>query len=119
MKCIVAGSRGITSYDEVLIAIERSGFNITEVVSGNASLGVDRNGERWAAENDVPVTLFRANWAKQGRAAGKIRNSKMSKYGEALIAVWDGISPGTKDMIAKARYRGLRVYVHLVDINEL
>lgn len=118
MRTIVAGSRGINRYDIVERAIHSSGFVITELVSGTAQ-GVDTLGEQWARANLIPVARFPANWRKQGRAAGKIRNSKMSHYADALIAIWDGQSRGTKDMIDKARYRGLRVYIVMVDSNDL
>lgn len=116
MRVIVAGSRGIDSYDLTVRAIEQSGFVITELVSGDASAGADRHGPVWADQNGVLVTRFPAKWEKQGRAAGKIRNSKMAKYAAevqgGLVALWDGKSAGTRDMIAKARYRGLKVYVY-------
>jgi hypothetical protein len=118
MKTIVAGSRGIDRYDIVEQAIRLSGFTITELVSGTAQ-GVDSLGECWAKAQGIPVSRFPARWRTQGRAAGKIRNSKMSHYADALIAIWDGQSRGTKDMIDKAKYRGLKVYIYMVDLNDL
>ena len=38
----------------------------------------------------------------------------MAAYAEALIAVWDGVSGGTKDMIERAKAHGLKVYIHNV-----
>jgi hypothetical protein len=38
----------------------------------------------------------------------------MARYAEALVAVWQGNSPGTEHMIAVARARGLKVFVHEV-----
>ena len=35
----------------------------------------------------------------------------MAHVADALIAVWDGSSPGTRHMIATARQRGLRLFV--------
>jgi hypothetical protein len=35
----------------------------------------------------------------------------MAQNADALIAVWDGQSPGTKHMIDVAKARGLRVFV--------
>lgn len=35
----------------------------------------------------------------------------MGDYGEALLAFWDGRSPGTRMMIDIARKKGLRVVV--------
>jgi hypothetical protein len=46
-----------------------------------------------------------------GRKAGPLRNSEMVKNADALIALWDGASNGTRDVIMKARTAGLKVYV--------
>jgi hypothetical protein len=113
MKTIIAGSRTVTELAEVSKAVRESGFAVTEVVSGGAR-GVDALGEEWANQAGVPVKLFPADWKKYGRGAGPIRNSHMAEYSEALIAVWDGKSRGTKDMVAKAQKRGLRVFVYTV-----
>jgi hypothetical protein len=110
MRTIVAGSRGITDYERVARAIEAAPWTITEVVSGRAR-GVDQLGERWAQEHGIPVKLFPADWDTHGRRAGFIRNGQMAQYAQAVIAVWDGSSGGTKDMIAKAIELGLRVFV--------
>lgn len=117
MKTVIAGSRGITSRKVVDEAIQASGFTISEVVSGGAR-GVDRLGEDWAEENKVPVKRFLAKWAEYGKAAGPIRNRHMADYAEALIAIWDGESKGTLNMITQAKCRGLHVYVHVVRRSE-
>lgn len=93
MKVIIAGSRGITDYAIVERAIRESGFQITEVVSGTAR-GVDRLGERWAAEHGIPVAPFPADW-KIGKNAGILRNAQMAEYAEAAIIIWDGSSNGS------------------------
>lgn len=113
MRVIVAGSRTVTDPHEVEQAIAASGFTVTEVVSGTAR-GVDVLGEAWAAARGVPVRRFPADWDRHGRAAGPIRNEAMAAYGEGLVAVWDGASRGTADMITRAQAHGLAVYVWLV-----
>jgi hypothetical protein len=113
MKVIIAGSRTITDYLTVCDAITKSGFQITEVVSGGCK-GVDSLGEFWAREHKVPVKQFPADWDMYGKAAGPKRNQQMANYGEALIAVWAGQSRGTLDMIAKAKTKELKVYIHQV-----
>lgn len=85
-------------------------WDITEVVSGCAR-GVDLLGEAWAKGAGIPVTRFPAIWEVHGKAAGAIRNQQMAEYAKALVAIWDGKSPGTKDMIRKAKARGLKVVV--------
>lgn len=117
MKTIIAGSRSIHSYAVVEQAIIDSGFDdidggITEVVSGCAR-GVDALGEEWAYKNHRKVILFPADW-NNGPSAGHQRNARMAAYADALIAVWDGQSKGTANMIAQAKKRGLKVFVYEV-----
>lgn len=110
MRVIIAGSRSMTDAAEVATAIARSGFTITEVISGGAR-GVDTFGEAWARRRRIPVRRFPADWRRYGKSAGFRRNEAMAHVADALIAVWDGNSPGTRHMIATARQRGLRLFV--------
>lgn len=110
MKTIIAGGRTITDYSLVLSAIGESEFEITEIVSGMAP-GVDTLAVQYGQEKQLPLKEFHANWNEYKRAAGPIRNREMAVYGEALIAIWDGESRGTKNMIEEATKRGLKVYV--------
>ncbi len=114
MRTIIAGSRTITDYAVVAAAIQKSGFTITEVVSG-AARGVDELGERWANENSVPIRQFPAQWERYGKSAGPLRNNQMAHYAQALIAIWDGQSYGTKSMIHMARK--LRMKVCIIDVS--
>lgn len=113
MKVIIAGSREIFDYEVVKMAIEESKFEITEVVSGVAR-GVDSLGERYAYERKIQIKRFPADWDKHGKAAGPIRNIEMANYAEALIAIWDGKSRGTKHMINEAKKKNLKVFVKIV-----
>lgn len=115
MKTIIAGSRTIVDYELVKQAIQQSQFEITEVISGNAP-GPDRLGIRWATENKIPYKIFHANWNSFGRAAGILRNKQMGDYSDALIAIWDGTSRGTKHMIEYATQNGLNVFVYRSNI---
>lgn len=110
MEVIIAGSRGIGSYYFVRDKIGASGFEITKVISGGAQ-GVDQLGEQYARDNGIRFDVFPAEWDKYGRAAGYVRNKQMSETADALIAIWDGQSPGTLHMIDIARDKGLPVYV--------
>lgn len=110
MKVIIAGSRTINSITLVEQAIEESGFEITEVVSGKAE-GVDKLGEFYAEKNDLYIKSFWADWHRYGKAAGPIRNRQMAEYADALIAIWDGKSKGTLNIIKEANKKGLKVFV--------
>ena len=110
MKVIIAGGRDVTNYELLLEAIAESEYHISEVICGGAS-GADALGERWARENGVPVEKWDADWKKYGNAAGPIRNRQMAKRGHALIALWDGKSRGTKNMIEEATKLNLIIYI--------
>jgi len=80
--------------------------------------GADGLGEQWAKERGHPFRPFPADWETHGRAAGPLRNREMAEYAKAsgegyLIAFWDEVSKGTKDMIGVAVEKGLRVKVIL------
>ena len=114
MKVIIAGSREGFTIEDVRIAVLNREFYgiITEVVSG-AARGVDRLGEQWAKENDIPIKQFIPDRDGLGKKAGHVRNREMGDYADALIALWDGESKGTKGMIEYAQKKGLKVYVYL------
>jgi hypothetical protein len=113
MKTIIAGSRNIESMDIVREAYLQSGIPVSEVVSGGCR-GVDTLAEAMAHSVGIPVKRFPAAWSELGKAAGPVRNAEMAEYADALIAIWDGVSRGTRNMIRAARGRGLRVYIHHV-----
>lgn len=108
MKTIVAGSRKFKDYKLMVRTLQR--YNIEKIISGHAP-GADSLGERYALENNIPLDIYHANWKEYGRAAGPIRNSKMVENADALIVFWNGYSTGTKDVIKKARAKGLIVNV--------
>lgn len=113
MRVIVAGSRTITSIEEVTRAITASGYKVTEVVSGGAH-GVDWCGEQWAKTNGKQMKRFPADWHTHGWRGGLVRNEEMARYADALVAVWDGQSRGTQHMIRMAQKYKLKIHVHEV-----
>lgn len=118
MKSIIAGSRTIYEDKWISLAVQKSGFEITEVVSGCAN-GADILGEHWATNNKIPIKSFPADWNKYGKSAGMIRNKQMGDYSDCLIAVWDGISRGTNNMITYMKSIGKPVFVLTIKDNEV
>jgi hypothetical protein len=114
MKVIIAGSRENITYDDVVKAISQSKFVISTVISGTAR-GVDRFGEKYASENCINIEKYPADWDKYGKSAGYRRNELMATKADALIAVWDGQSKGTKHMIDIAKKNGLSVFIYVKD----
>jgi hypothetical protein len=110
MKTIIAGSRNISEMYYVETAIALSHFEITELICGMAP-GVDMLAHSYAKMCKIPIIECPADWVKHGKSAGLIRNNEMATKAEGLIAVWDGKSNGTRDMIYKAKNRKLKVFV--------
>lgn len=110
MKVIIAGTRSVEDYALVVQAVERSGYEITEVVSGCAT-GIDRLGEQWARTNNVPIKEMPADWSRYGNSAGPYRNRAMADYADAAIIVWDGQSRGTRNMIENMIRRKKPYYI--------
>ena len=110
MRVVIAGSRdGGFGVEDVAAAVTASGFPVSEVVSG-AARGVDRLGELWARDRHIRVVRFPADW-RRGRGAGYRRNREMAAYADALVALWDGESRGTRHMIREMRRSGKPVSV--------
>lgn len=82
-----------------------------EIVSGGAN-GVDHCGELLAKKAGLVCTVFPAEWSTFGKSAGYRRNVQMAEYADALVAVWDGESKGTKHMIDIMNKHGKPVYIH-------
>jgi hypothetical protein len=81
----------------------------SEIVCGGAD-GIDHAGDVWATVHMLPVKYFLPNWLAYGRQAGPIRNRRMAEYADALFAVWDGKSPGTKNMIKEMLSLGKPIF---------
>lgn len=127
MRVIIAGSRTIDNIALVELACYRAVQKwkkddirdyITEVVCGEAK-GVDTLGKELAKKANIPIKSFPAEWDKYGKKAGYLRNVQMAEYADALIAIWDGKSLGTKMMINLAKQNKLKVFVlNIGDNNE-
>lgn len=121
MRIIVAGGREVSIADGVRmveLAISESGFApITELINGGA-LGIDASARKYWRDRfankppEYPLRTIMAQWSKHGKAAGPIRNREMANNADALIAIWDGESRGTKNMIDTANELGLKVYIY-------
>lgn len=116
MRVIIAGSRTITDYNILVREIKASGFEITQVVSGSAK-GVDRLGIRYAKENNIPYVEYKPDWETYGKSAGYRRNVDMANNADALIALWDTESFGTRHMINIALAKGLKMHVCNVELD--
>lgn len=123
MRIVVAGTRDLP-LDKVRDALRRAfefqGIHPEEVeaVATGESGVVDQRGRLWAEFYNVAYVSFPADWS-MGKRAGPLRNEQMAKWASEgterglLVAVWDGKSRGTQDMILNAHRHGLIVECQL------
>jgi hypothetical protein len=112
MKIIICGTRTMNDAAFVKECLDKSKFRsvMTEVLTGGAG-GVDTIAYWWARFNKIPCRVFRARWS-DGPWAGPLRNHKMVKEADGLIAIWEGTSRGTRNTIRNAEEAGIPVEVH-------
>jgi len=119
MRAIIAGSRTVSLRDvHAAMTLCRWRHFISMVVSG-AAKGADTYGEMWAIEQNVAIAVFAADWKRFKKRAGPMRNQEMARNADSLVAVWDGVSRGTSNMITLAQERGLRILVFKTDTQEV
>lgn len=112
MKYGIVGSRKFNDYEK-LKAVLDSYEDITEIVSGGAK-GADGLAKKYAEEKNIPLTEYRPDYKKFGKAAPLKRNTTIIEESDKVIAFWNGKSKGTKDSISKAEERNVPVSVKLI-----
>ncbi len=110
MKVLICGSRSVSDPALIAQAVADSGMTPTHIVSAGAR-GVDTFARLYAQSNGIEFTEYLADWDRYGKRAGFMRNCLMVGAVDAVIAVWDGISPGTKHSIDYATSQGKQLFV--------
>lgn len=115
---VIAGSRTFHDYDlmkkEVRSFILRlkplQGDKKYCIVSGGAN-GADALGERLARDYGQKLLVMKADWNKDGRAAGFRRNERMAEIADAVIVFQVDGSKGSAHMIEQGLENKLPVKV--------
>lgn len=122
LRVVICGSRQISDPEEVRKAISdgakkfaAQGAEIGVVMSGQAA-GPDTIAAYLAQAHGIPVEKYPAEWSKYDRRAGIVRNEKMAETMEACIAIWDGTSRGTNNMImlAQRKLPESMIHIHII-----
>lgn len=117
-RIIIAGGREFNNFvlltQRVRFILSSMDHGDIEIVSGGAR-GADRLGEIIAEKERWALKKFPAEWNKYGTAAGPIRNTQMAQYSTHLICFWDGQTPGSADMIKKAKEYNLHTRIIYYD----
>lgn len=109
MILLVCGGRDYGDHDKVsatLDAIHRD-ERVTLLIHGAAS-GADSLAATWAQFRGIAEDRHPADWAKQGKAAGPIRNEQMLARNPDLVVAFLG-GRGTAHMVRIAKAKGTKV----------
>jgi len=110
VRLIIAGGRDFTDYQALKVAMRMFGddhfvmFDQITVICGMAR-GADLLGLEWANEFGAGLVKMPAWWRGENgngpynRGAGHQRNERMAQTATHLLAFWNGVSTGTKNMI--------------------
>ena len=102
MKIAIVGGRDFNDFNllnETISAyIKENNIIQPEFISGADSLG-----EKYAVENQFPITIFKPDWKTFHKAAGIIRNKTIIENSEIVFAFWNNVSKGTKNSIDIAK----------------
>lgn len=123
MKVSITGSRWITlgaqTIQQLLDMHGIDDIDIEQVVTGDA-MGVDWSAQRYARAMDKDYKLFYANWDKYGKGAGPKRNQEivdsLDPATDKALVIWDGRSPGSRDMQYKLAGAGIKTYVYRLEL---
>lgn len=119
MKVIIAGSRDIGIGEMAVYSLMRTApffREMTHLISGGAK-GVDTYAVEWAKRNDIPFSEYKPDYEKYPtKVAPIMRNKLMADNADALIAIWNGKSRGTKNMIDEAKARNLKIHIVIIQI---
>lgn len=117
MKVAIVGYRKFNDYskflEEVSSVLQARDWEITEIVSGGAA-GTDTLAELFAAELNIPITIHEAQWYRYGRAAGPVRNRRIVKDSNVMIAFLHADSQGTKNSIKQMAEAGKPVHIIII-----
>jgi hypothetical protein len=119
VKVLVCGGRSYSSSDafnwlernlrdEVAFALGVNVWTLTHIIEGGAR-GADEGARRWGDSEGVTVMTFPADWKRDGKAAGPIRNAKMLREGKPDVVVAFPGGRGTANMTMQAE--GARIPV--------
>jgi hypothetical protein len=105
-RALVCGGRDFDDYGFVREVLD---YYAPTVVIHGAARGADSLAHRWARNTYTPVESYPADWKRDGKAAGPIRNAKMLAEGKPDLVIAFPGGNGTAHMVKIAKAKGVQV----------
>ena len=108
MRTIVVGSRHVSTYDDLLDAVEGAQFTPSAIVSSTSRWG-DKLGEKYAQEYDLEIirVSLRAPYNEYSEYERDLRMIQMSK---AMIILYSGMSSDTRALFELVQKHQLHIF---------
>lgn len=94
--------------DAIAERLHEACFEIAIVIHGDAR-GADQGGAEWGRSEHAKVIAYPANWKRDGKAAGPIRNQRMLIEGRPDVVIALPGGKGTAHMVSLAEAAGVPV----------
>lgn len=109
LRVLVCGGRDFSDRRAVFSALDalREKHGDLFIIHG-AARGADSLAGEWALERGQHGVACPANWTRDGRAAGPLRNARMLTHSPNLVLAFPG-GRGTADMVSRAVRAGIPV----------
>ncbi len=105
MRTIVVGSRHVSTYDDLLDAIEEAQFTPSAIVSSISRWG-DKLGEKYAQENSLEIIRVPI----KHHINEYERDLKMISLSSAMIILYSGMSSDTRYLFDMAQKHQLLIF---------
>lgn len=109
MRVLVCGGRDYSDKMALWYILDSLGPPEVSVIISGMARGADAFAAEWAARFGFPLLKFPANWDRDGKAAGPIRNQQMIDEGRPDMVIAFPGGRGTADMVRRAKAAGIPV----------
>lgn len=108
MKLAIVGSRSLS------VDVSQFVDYIPDCIITGGAIGVDRSACVYAKKNKIKLIVIKPEYNKFGKLAPIIRNSKIVDRCDSVLAIWDGHSNGTINIVetAKRMNKPLRLFIY-------
>jgi len=118
-RVLICGGRDLDSADvvnwlnrfaqcDIQHKLGQEAWPVAAVMHGGAK-GADEGAGRWAESEGIKPLVFQANWKRDGKAAGPIRNRRMLEHGKPDLVIAFPGGRGTKNMTDLAEASGVPI----------
>lgn len=109
-RVLVCGGRDYRDWESAYKVLDAAHYaNPIECLIHGAARGADSIAADWAESRLVPIEPYPADWKRDGRGGGPVRNQRMLDEGKPHMVIAFPGGAGTADMVKRAEKAGIPV----------